>query len=113
MKWREGRQGTGYRVLTLWQKWFDLHIIHYPVGAHIPLHVDPVNGSEHHRVNIVLREALRGGIAYFDAIHVDRWCRSRIIKFRPDIVEHGVTKVREGSRIVLSIGWKQNAKSNS
>jgi hypothetical protein len=38
---------------------------------------------------------------------------SRIKLFRPDQSEHSVTKVRGGSRYVLSIGWVRGKSERS
>ena len=103
MKWEEGRQGSGYFKCLLAQglSW-DFYLLRYPKGAFIAGHTDPVEGKEHHRVNLVLKKAKEGG---------QFWCRGRrtkarrLVKFRPDIQVHGVNEVRSGTRWVLSFGW--------
>lgn len=104
--WKEGRQGSGYQVLTLINNQFfkfDLHILKYPEGSQIHPHRDPAKkGFKHYRLNVVLRAGESGG--HF-------WCKSPIFKtkrialFRPDIDTHHVTTVFKGTRYVLSIGW--------
>lgn len=51
LRWKPGRQGTGYRkcllVASKWPVSFDLYLPHYPEGSGIPSHRDPVEGSEH------------------------------------------------------------------
>jgi hypothetical protein len=110
-KWKTGRQGTGYEVLTLlcseWLK-ADCYIIRYREGSSIPQHTDKVEtGYKHFRLNLVLRAASAGGVLQ---------CERSIFRlgplnlFRPDEVAHSVTKVTKGSRYVLSIGWKCRSK---
>jgi len=107
-KWQEGRQKSGYDKMLLIQNTFllpfDCYIIRYREGSEIDTHTDPVEGKEHHRINIVLKNAEYGG--HF-------WCNdeeslnifNRIIYFRPDKFEHSVSKILFGTRYVLSIGW--------
>ncbi len=107
IKWTPGRQGTGYlKVCLLHSKWFDLHILKYPVGAHVPLHRDEVEGYKHHRLNITVRRAEDGGLfgRELNWRQID-YSNRRLHYFRPDVVPHCVTRVRAGIRYVLSIGW--------
>ena len=98
MKWELGRQGTGYRKLKLLTgKSFDCYLIDYPPGTHIPIHVDPVPGFCHFRINLLL-------------LGEDKFIGETILSFgkvkffRPDIMPHSVEEVST-RRIVLSIGW--------
>ena len=103
MKWVKGRQETGYERLTLIQGGFlpfDLHILRYRPGDHIPPHTDPVESERHYRLNIILTKA-HGGEFHGTTIFETK----RIKFFRPDIMEHSVTEVTHGTRYVLSIGW--------
>ncbi len=80
----------------------DCYLLRYGEGTHIPPHRDPVTSGRHFRLNVVLREARRGGRFVCEgAIFSSR----RINLFRPDMVEHAVTRIDEGTRIVLSVGW--------
>ena len=105
MKWELGRLWTGYRkckLLTgLFPVPFDLYLLHFPEGSYIPAHTDPVPGRRHFRLNIVLRKANKGGFFYREQELKDQ----RIHFFRPDESEHFVTRVMEGDRYVLSLGW--------
>ena len=104
LHWLPGRQQTGYEKLLLatWPERFDLYLLRYRKGASIPPHTDPVDGKRHYRVNVVLREAKRGG--YFTCGAPIFWSR-RVKVFRSDVAEHSVTTVEEGERVVLSLGW--------
>lgn len=103
-KWIPGRQGTGYfKRVILQTKWFDMWILKYPREAHIPEHVDPVDGFKHYRVNIVLQKAELGGEFFSDNTIVN--ILDRVYFFRPDKSRHGVSRVHLGTRYVLSIGW--------
>lgn len=107
LEWKAGRQETGYDVLTLIYSEFlklDCHIIRYRVGSFIQPHTDPVDAQhKHFRLNIVLWPAKSGG---------NLLCERSILRlgpinlFRPDEVEHSVTKVTNGIRYLLSVGWK-------
>lgn len=105
MNWVEGRQKTGYFIHTFFSSWkfkCDMHIIKYPKGSHIPAHTDPCDDKyNHYRLNIILKRARGGGRLILDKFYI----RSRFVFFRPDVTEHEVTEVRNGTRYVLSIGW--------
>ena len=40
---------------------FDCYLIRYRKGAEIKTHTDPVEGKDHHRINVVLKKAEFGG----------------------------------------------------
>lgn len=109
--WQEGRQGTGYLKKLLWfgptpfsTVWFDIHLLKFPVGSGIPWHVDRVNpGEKHYRLNVYLKGARRGGEFLSKKKPIVNGGFFQL--FRPDINAHMVTKVEEGTRYVLSIGW--------
>lgn len=114
---RAGRQQSGYQTLTFlqvkWPAWlgrrllgFDGHLIHYPVGSHIPPHIDRVAQGRHYRINLVLWQPRQGG--QFDCRDAQgRPCWSlgrRLFFFRPDLMTHSVSRC-EGKRVVFSLGW--------
>lgn len=106
-KWEPGRQKSGYEKMQLassqWPIPHDLYLLHFPEGSSIPPHTDPVESLRHYRLNIVLKKATQGGeFICKDPI----LATSRFKFFRPDISEHGVTPVKEGSRLLLSLGWR-------
>lgn len=106
LRWRHGRQGSGYDKLLLatlpWPVPFDCYLIRYPEGSAIPTHIDPVAERRHFRLNVVLKRSPRGGeFVCADPI----FSTARIKLFRPDVSEHSVTRVEGGSRYVLSLGW--------
>lgn len=118
-KWRKGRQGTGYEVFPVILSEFfkiDLYLVRYTKGTQIPLHFDPTEPKwEHHRLNIILKDCKVGGKFIFDSKAVDlvkkgSFLKFRWIKFRPDIVEHMVTEVLEGTRLVISFGYLKKEK---
>jgi len=106
IKWEPGRQGGGYRKLALLVSRFpipwDIHLIHMPEGSFIAPHKDPFIGCKMYRVNVVLRASKKGGefICARPTLNF-----SRLKFFRPDIQEHGVSKIESGSRLVFSFGW--------
>ncbi len=111
LRWRSGRQDSGYEKMLLLANPFlfpfDCYLLRFKVGSGIPEHSDPVDGKRHYRLNIVLRQASEGGHFVCDEPIYES---DRIKLFRPDQSRHSVTTVRRGVRYVLSIGWvcKQN-----
>ncbi|MEL7296194.1 MAG: 2OG-Fe(II) oxygenase [Pseudomonadota bacterium] len=106
LRWRSGRQQTGYEKMLLGINPFivpwDCYLLRYKEGAEIPSHTDPVDGRKHYRVNVVLSEAEDGGEFECDTpIFASR----RIKFFRPDQQPHSVSRVNAGTRYVLSFGW--------
>lgn len=108
-RWQVGRQQSGYdKMLLLWSKLpipFDCYLIRYKEGSYIPPHVDKVEKGKHYRLNIVLKKAKAGGEFICNNAIINT---SRIKLFRPDVNEHSVTKLTEGKRYLLSIGWIKN-----
>lgn len=105
-RWEKGRQNTGYEKLPLlcsrWPIPFDLYLLRFREGVHIPPHTDRVESGRHYRLNIVLKQAKLGGEFLCDSPIYES---ARIKLFRPDIAEHAVGEVRSGTRYVLSLGW--------
>lgn len=107
-KWEAGRQGTGYRKLLLaGSKRWDLWLLDYPSGSHVPEHVDEVKGFRHYRVNV----RLFGEDAFEPVDRRDRRVLriGRMAFFRPDVVKHAVWKV-DRRRMVLSLGFTLTKK---
>lgn len=106
LRWRVGRQNSGYEKLLIvgarWPVKIDLYLLKFPEGSEIPEHTDNTDSGRHFRLNIVLVRATKGG---------EFRCRSpiyessRIKFFRPDLSPHAVEKVVKGTRYVLSLGW--------
>jgi len=106
LRWRSGRQGTGYdKFLILASPFpvaFDLYLLRYPIGAEIATHRDPVESGRHYLLNIVVKTAGTGGeFLCENPIYV----ANRIKLFRPDLSAHGVTRVGGSPSYVLSLGW--------
>ncbi len=115
-KFKDGRQGTGYKVWTIYEsleKGIDLHLIYYPKGSYIPMHRDPLPiefDAEKYRIertNVLLWDCKKGGNFVYENMIRHKAIKSflgRVTKFDPSIIKHSVTMVREGSRLVLSFG---------
>ncbi|MCF2829585.1 MULTISPECIES: 2OG-Fe(II) oxygenase [unclassified Pseudoalteromonas] len=108
-RWERGRQKSGYDKMLIcgayWPIKFDTYLLRFPKGSEIKPHTDTVKSGKHYRLNIVLRSARVGG----EFICSNPIFETKRIKFfRPDISEHQVTKVQEGNRYLLSIGWVKN-----
>jgi hypothetical protein len=119
-RWEHGRQAGGYSKLLLARSAllkFDVYLIRMPTGSVVMPHRDPVKpGFEHHRVNITLCRAHRGGVTVIegddvvDLVHpIMHPMYDRAYHFRPDMREHAVTKITSGSLWLLSIGWLRRA----
>jgi len=105
-RWRRGRQESGYeKMLILVNPFllpFDFYVLRFREGSEIPPHTDPVSEKKHYRLNLVLKHARKGGhFSCANPIYESR----RIKLFRPDLNEHSVSRINEGTRYVLSIGW--------
>jgi hypothetical protein len=119
LRWRSGRQSSGYEKMLLatapWPVAFDLYLLRFKKGAQIPFHRDPAPKDKrgrtmrHYRLNIFLRNADKGGVFQTRTDCADDKHRlfsaSRVELFRPDLLEHSVTEVEDGTRYVLSLGW--------
>ena len=106
----KGQARKGYEKMLLatasWPVAFDMYLLRFFTGHGVPPHKDEVNEGEHHRVNIILRNAKEGGkFICKDAIYESKW----INYFRPDKSEHQVTEIIKGNRYVFSIGWIKNS----
>lgn len=109
-KWELGRQGSGYYKLKIFaSEWLkmDCYILKYPEGSSVPRHIDKLTPKlsmyyDHNRLNIILKHPEKGGVF---------WCEKpfisgpRFILFRPDEHKHSISKIEEGTRYVLGIGW--------
>lgn len=118
-KWEDGRQSSGYSKLLLATSKllrFDVYLLRIHKGGQVPPHTDASKpGFEHHRINITLRAAHRGGDTYFDNFDTESWIPKpelapRAYHFRPDLIEHQVTRVVVGEVWLLSIGWLRRKK---
>lgn len=100
--WERGRQRSGYdKLLLLEGSCFDLYLLRFPIGSHVPPHRDPVDGARHYRLNLILIPAQRGGQFVCPDALVDR---PRLKLFRSDLHTHSVTTIEAGTRWVLSLG---------
>jgi len=123
--WTAGRQGTGYDKLELrtvlpadpgsliaralahvgtpFGDFWDVYLIRYLAGSHIPPHTDPAqHGRRHHRLNAMLVPADGGGELRVDGVPVELATGDAIV-FAPDREVHEVSPV-VGSRLLFSVG---------
>jgi hypothetical protein len=119
LRWVGGRQGGDYqRMLLLRSSWlkFDFYLLCLPTGSNVRPHIDKAPpGFEHHRINATLRQAIKGGVTYIDPKVISNEKSEyepapKHYHFRPDIHRHYVTKVEEGSVLLLSFGWLRKKK---
>ena len=105
MKWKSGRQGTGYYLQYLAQgsNW-DFLLIKYPVGSYIVPHNDHFPGKRHFRLNILL-----WGEQTFRAHGPVIFQLGPIVLFRSDTTKHEVLPSKQ-LRLVLSFGIVLNPK---
>jgi hypothetical protein len=72
--------------------------------------VDRVTHGRHYRLNLILRAARRSGeFVCARTIHAS----PRIKLFRPDLETHSVTRIEQGCRWVLSIGWVRGSRGET
>lgn len=85
-----------------WPLPFDVYLLRFREGAEIPPHTDKVESGKHFRLNLIIKQAKSGG----EFVCKEPLYENAFIKyFRSDLCEHSVTKVEQGNRYVLSIGW--------
>ncbi len=105
LPWEEGRQGTGYNKIRLFESRkfrCDGYLLYYPEGSEIPTHTDPVQAGRHYRFNFMLKKARNGGEFVCENPIYKGW---RCFLIRPDASPHAVTKITDGYRVMLSLGW--------
>lgn len=112
-RWIGGRQDSGYQRMLVFRSKLvraDMYLLRFPKGSAIADHVDTVGAGRHFRMNVIVKKAAHGG--YFQCRHciIDL---PRLKVFRPDLHRHSVTRVKAGTRYVLSIGWVLNEKKGS
>lgn len=119
--WRPGRQGTGYDILpiadrgeprvtralaqlgTPFEDSWDVYLIRYPNGAHIPPHTDPGHhGRRHRRLNALVTPTTSGGELRIAASLVELAPGDAVV-FYPDAELHEVSPV-VGTRLLFSVG---------
>ena len=104
-KWGDDAYHTGYRIFTLFfSKVFDCYVFHYKEGSYIPRHKDPGSGRRVYRLNIELVKAKKGGTFVCKKLIWSKW--GRVYLFRADDSYHYVTPIEQGSRWLLSFGFK-------
>ncbi len=130
--WIAGRQGTGYEKLPLdvaseaidaltaagltrMGEWaaregrrivgHDRYLLRYAAGTLVPPHRDPplADGLRHLRLNAIIVHDGGGGSLRMDGVTVPVTEGDAVI-FRPDLVDHEVTVLTSGHRLVWSVG---------
>lgn len=83
---------------------WDRYLIHYPEGAAIPEHTDPVpEGQRHIRLNAQFGPVMEGGVFHLCGAAIPMNPGDAVI-FRPDRDVHSVTQVTQGERWLWSVG---------
>ena len=119
--WKPGRQATGYDILPLarertglvaralvhvgtpFEDYWDVYLIRYQDGSHIPPHRDDAqHGRRHRRLNALLRAPRSGGELWIAGTRVEL-AVGDAVAFDPDLDEHSVTRV-DGDRLLFSVG---------
>lgn len=114
--WIEGRRKSQYEKMLLAQSSrlrFDCYLLRFAKGAYIDPHTDPAKpGFRHFRLNIYLRSARKGGqFSVSETLLSNRF----FCLFRPDLYEHDVSTIDDGTRYVLSLGLllRDRGKNNT
>jgi Rps23 Pro-64 3,4-dihydroxylase Tpa1-like proline 4-hydroxylase len=119
--WKPGRQGTGYDILPLprardgaieralarigtpYEDYWDVYLIRYRDGSHIPPHTDEAqHGRRHRRLNALLERATAGGELTIAGARFELTIGDAVL-FEPDREVHEVARV-VGSRLLFSVG---------
>ena len=119
--WKPGRQGTGYDILPLprvaegvvaralahvgtpFEDHWDVYLIRYAHGSHIPPHRDAAeHGRRHRRLNALLAAPRAGGRLFVDGTEVVLAVGDAVV-FEPSAELHEVTPV-DGERLLFSVG---------
>jgi predicted 2-oxoglutarate/Fe(II)-dependent dioxygenase YbiX len=119
--WKAGRQATGYDILPLpriregaieralarigtpYEDYWDVYLIRYRDGSHIPPHTDDAqHGRRHRRLNALLEPATAGGELTIADARIDLAIGDAVL-FEPDREVHDVARV-VGSRLLFSVG---------
>lgn len=106
--WRRGKQNTGYFKCRLGGGRFpfswNLELIKYPRGAEVPWHLAHASGQKHYILQTELWPAWEGGLM---EVEEPIWTFPRrefyFVLFRADKSLHRVTRVKRGTRVVLSL----------
>lgn len=108
----DGRQGSGYKVCTLFSRWFfDTHIILITPKTSIPIHTDKVTEKDHFRLNIELFGRNRTFIGAHEGAEKFKAPKRFYYIFRPDIQPHLVKESlahKPQDMIIFSLGWVKN-----
>jgi hypothetical protein len=106
--WEHGRQGTGYLkhrlASAMWPIPWDVYLLKFPPGSHIPRHRDLSVLGRHYRLNVTLWNA-HPKHPFQSTGWLWRGFGRRVVLFRPDIHAHAVRRIEIGTRYVLSFGW--------
>ena len=110
LRWEIGRQKSGYDKMLLLTGTvpvpFDMYVLRFPIESEIKEHTDKVEEGNHYRLNVIIKKAKSGGLFHCSNLLFET---NRVKLFRPDVEKHSVSKVIEGTRYVLSIGWLKNS----
>lgn len=91
---------TFIRYIGMFPIAFDLVALRYRHGASLPMHKDEVKGFNCYRFNFSHNSGTGGDLICDKMIF-----RSKFLNiFRPDENMHGVSKVDNGTRLVLTVG---------
>lgn len=102
LKWKNGRQDGGYKIIRLFQsKWLkmDSYFIYYQEGSEIQKHVDQVPEGKHYRINIELVKAKLGG--RFQLEGKPKFKLWRAVCFCPSEQVHSVSQIKKGYRLIF------------
>lgn len=77
-----------------------VYLVHYRQGHRIMPHVDGVAEGKLYKLNCVLVKPRRGGVFSCERTIFD--LLGRLVLFRPDLHQHEVSRIEDGSRWLLS-----------
>ena len=91
------------RIGTPYEDYWDVYLIRYRDGSHIPPHTDDAqHGRRHRRLNALLERATAGGELTIAGARIELAIGDAVL-FEPDREVHDVARV-VGSRLLFSVG---------
>lgn len=81
-------------------KRLSIYLVRYPEGHKIGSHLDMVSEGRLYKLNYVLIKPRAGGQFFCEQNIIN--LSGRLYLFRPDLYQHGVSKIERGSRWLLS-----------
>ncbi|BES73124.1 hypothetical protein RE428_41420 [Marinobacter nanhaiticus D15-8W] len=94
--------------ILLQSKRLNIYLVRYPEGHRVRRHLDMVSEGCLYKLNCVLVKPKVGGEFICDKNLFN--LANRLILFRPDLHQHEVSRIEQGSRWLLSFAFNRSAR---